>query len=132
MSTRPQIKPYIAINAQSMASNITQSQPTIISNLTLISYTFSWSGSSPVGTIAIQACNDAQFDGKGNYISGTGSWESLPLNLNGTVVTTIPVSGNTGNGVVDIDANGLYAIQAVYTASTGTGTLNATLVAKVA
>ena len=96
----------------------------------MVSYTFTWSGTSPVGTISVQASNDYSVDATGNVLNA-GTWNVLPLNLNGSVVTTVPISGNSGNGAVDIDSNGLYAIQAIYTAGSGSGTLNATVVAKV-
>ena len=57
MSTRPQIKPQIVIpsaqaspaSSGAMTGNIT-SAPTIISNVSMVNYSASWTGSSPVGT----------------------------------------------------------------------------------
>jgi hypothetical protein len=129
MSTRPQTKPSTVINNVSMASNITSSV-TVLSNQTVISYAYLWTGTSPVGTVSVQGSNDFSQDAVGNILNA-GTWNTLPLNLNGTVVTTIPISGNSDHGAVDVDANGLYAIRTIYTFGSGVGNMTATVVAKV-
>lgn len=133
MSTRPQIKTtpvFTPATGQSMAANLT-GLVSIISNITLIGYGFSWSGASPVGTITIECSNDYSIDAMGNVYNG-GTWNTVPFDLNGTTVTSLPVSGNTGNGFVDIDALSAYAIRPVYTPASGNGTLSATITGKVA
>jgi hypothetical protein len=115
-----------------MAGNLT-SEVSVISNQTQVSYGFVWSGSSPVGTIAIQGSNDFKLLANGQPDSANpGTWNSLPLSSAGNLVTTIAVSGNSGMGLVDIDATGFYAIRAIYTFASGTGSLTATFVGKVA
>lgn len=128
MSTRTSLRPSIVMNAASMASNIT-STPTIAQTLSKISYTVSWSGSSPTGTLAVQACNDAQLNSTGGVISGTGSWVSLPLQQQpaGTLGQTISISGNSGSGAIDICDADFQFFQLIYTASGGTGTMTATV-----
>lgn len=122
MSTRPKLPPDQVIVNGPMSGDIT-SKVTILSS-SLFSYTFSWNGSSPVGTIVFQASNDYT-----QYPNGTannaGTWNTLTVNLNGSAVTSVPVSGNTGQGAVDCGPTGLYAVRTVYTASSGTGVLNA-------
>jgi hypothetical protein len=105
------------------------SDVTIIQQLSAISYGFSWTGSSPVGTIAIQVSNDYSIDAGGTVVNA-GTWTALDLTYGGSVVSTVPVTGNTGNGLIDIET-GAYAIRAVYTKTSGTGTLQAKLSAKV-
>jgi len=112
-----------------MAGNIT-SAPTILQSLSLVSYAFSWTGTSPVGTISIQVSNDFALTPEGQ-VSNAGTWNTLTLNYGGSAVTTIPVSGNTGNGFVDLDPTAGYAIRAIYTATSGSGTLIATINGKV-
>lgn len=142
MSTRPKFEPYIVLpnaysspaNSGSMAVNLT-SQPTVVSRLSMVSYTCSWAGSSPVGTISVQASNDYELNPEGNLYA-TGTWNTLPVSYwNGSTtstVTAIPVSGSTGNGAIDIATNGFYALRLIYTATSGTGTLTVTIDAKVA
>ena len=59
-----------------------------------------------------------------------GTWNTLTLNYGGAAVTSVPVSGNTGNGMIDVTATGIYAIRLIYTAGSGTGSLTVTMVAK--
>jgi hypothetical protein len=113
-----------------MSGNITSS-PYILNDLAGCSFSFSWVGSSPVGTISIQGSNDYSIPGINGRITNAGTWNTLTLNYNGSAVTTVPVTGNTGNGMVDITITGIYAVRAVYTAGSGTGNLIATLFCKV-
>lgn len=130
MSTRTGIRPAAVIVSQSMASNITSSV-TILGNCTGASYTVSWSGTSPVGTLSVQVSNDYSLFSTG-VVNNTGTWTTIYLNVNGTPATTIAVSGNTGNGFINIANIEAYAIRLIYTAASGTGTLNATVNGKVA
>jgi len=138
MSTRTGLHPQIVIpspqgspaNGASMAANIT-SAPTILQSLTGISYSLSWTGSSPVGTASVQVSNDFSLNPNGT-VNNAGTWTTLELQVNGSPVSSIPVSGNTGTAFIDIQKTMAYAIQLVYTAASGTGTLQAICVAKVA
>lgn len=112
-----------------MSGNIT-SQPTILQSLTSGSYALSWTGTSPVGTLSLQVSDDYSLEANGQVLN-LGTWNTAPLSVGGTTVTTIPVTGNIGNGYIDILGTGAYAARLVYTAGSGTGTLNATVVGKV-
>jgi len=130
MSTRSSLRPEVVINAASMAANITSS-PTVLQSLTLGTYAYSWSGSSPVGSLAIQISDDYSLNPNGT-VNNAGTWNTVYVTLNGSTITnSIPISGNSGNGIVEW-STGAYAIRTVYTAVSGTGTLSATIVAKVA
>lgn len=108
-------------NGSSMAGNII-SAPEILYLMSKCSFSFNWTGTSPVGTISIQGSNDFSLNNALNpYNSGT--WNTLTLNYGGSAVTTIPISGNSGNGIVDVTAIGIYAVRLVYTAGSGSGTL---------
>lgn len=123
MSSRPQIKPFSVITDGDMSSSIT-SAVTVIDDLSMISYSYLWSGSSPVGSVSIQVSNDYSKNSDGST-RNAGTWNTLPLS------SATAVSGNTGNGGIDIDANAFFAIRTVYTAVSGTGTLNVNVVCKV-
>jgi hypothetical protein len=143
MAWRPQIDPYIVLpneqgspaNNNSMAGNLI-SAPSIVGKLSMISYACVWTGSSPVGTISIEASDDFEYGPEGaNSILNPGTWNVMPVSYyNGfttSTVTTIPISGNTGNGMIDIAPTGIYAIRLIYTATSGTGNLTVTVSAKV-
>jgi hypothetical protein len=113
-----------------MSGNITGTA-TIISNMTFASYSFSWSGTSPVGTVSIQVSNDYALSATGQ-VANAGTWNTLPLSYSGSSVTTVPLSGNTGNGFIDIDSSAGYAIRPVYTFASGVGSLQCKVTGKVA
>ncbi len=130
MSSRPHFSPHKVIGtgssvSGSMAASIT-SEVTIIQKLSMISYDISWSaGSTPVGSMTIQVSNTYRQNSDGT-VADAGNWTTLTLSA------ATPVSGTTGNGMIDVDATGAYAIRLVYTRSSGSGTMSATISAKVA
>lgn len=130
MSIRPEIKPYPVILNGSMAGNITSSV-TIIQKLSMISYGLSWAGTTPIGTIQVQVSNDYSIDATGET-ANAGTWNAITFSSAGLLVSSIPITGNTGNGFIDIDQIAAYAIRVVYTRTSGTGTLQCVLNAKVA
>jgi hypothetical protein len=97
---------------------------TIISNISMMSYSYIWTGTSPVGTINVQVSDDYSQNGDGT-VKNPGTWNTLPLS------PTPSVSGSTGEGFVDIDQLGAYAIRTVYTPISGSGALNAIYKGKV-
>ena len=142
MSTRTTLRPQQVIpsaqaspaNTGSMAASIT-SAPTVLQGLTKLSYSVSWTGTSPVGTLGVNVSNDCTISATGGVTGGT--WNALPLNvsLNGgtsALSYTIAVTGNSGNGFIDIESLSGAAVQLVYTFTSGTGTLTATVKGEVA
>jgi hypothetical protein len=113
-----------------MGANIT-SDPTVMQSLTLASYSVSWTGTLVVGAFSVQASNDFSIDPEGR-VQNAGTWNTLTLNYGGSPVTSIPVSGGSGTGFIDLDPTAAYAIRLVYTRTSGTGTMTATIVGKVA
>ena len=124
MSSRPQIAPFPVILNGAMSGSIT-STVTVIQKLSLISYSISWSGSTPVGTMSVEVSNDYEQNSDGS-VRVAGTWNTLPLDA------ATAVSGNTGNGFIDIDLQGGYALRLVYTRTSGTATMQAVMSAKVA
>lgn len=124
MASRPIFTPFSVITNATMAASIT-SAVTIIQNLSMISYDISWTGSTPVGVMSVQVSNTYSQNGDGT-VRNAGNWTTLTLS------DAPSVSGNTGNGGIDVDATGFYAIRLKYTRTSGTGTMNATINAKVA
>lgn len=96
----------------------------------MVSYGLSWTGTSPIGAVSVQVSNDYSQNADGT-INSTGTWSTMTLQVAGVPVTSIPITGNTGNGFIDIDQTAAYAMRLVYTATSGTGTLLVTVVGKV-
>jgi hypothetical protein len=136
LSSRPQLDPHRVIpspnaspaNSGSMASSIT-SEATIVKKLSQISYSCVYTG-SPIGSFSVQGSDDYQLNNDGS-VRNAGTWNTLPLGYNGSVVTSIPISG-AGNGMIDIASTGVYALRLVYTASSGSGNLTVIVNGKVA
>lgn len=93
--------------------------------LSKISYSVSWVGTAPVGTINIQVSNDYTQAADGS-VQNPGTWNTLPLSA------TAAVSGGTGTGFIDLETLAAFAIRLTYTSVSGTGALQAVIAAKVA
>lgn len=123
MSTRPALRPFSVITDGDMSGDIT-SAVTIIDNKSMVAYGISWSGSSPSGTLIVQVSNDYSQNADGSE-RDAGTWTDLTLDVTPTV------SGNTGAGFIDLGATAAYAIRLFYDRTSGTGTLQAKVTAKV-
>lgn len=111
-----------------MASSII-SAATVLQSLTLGSYAYSWVGTSPVGSVYIQVSNNYSISSTGQILN-PGNWVTVPLFYSGSIVMSVPLSGNTGEGMIEF-STGAYAIRTVYTAMSGTGTLQVVICGKV-
>lgn len=129
MSTRTGLRPQVVLNAGDMSGNLT-SQPTILQSLSCGSYSVTWTGTSPVGTLSLQVSDDYKLNPDGT-VENAGTWNTAPLSSGGTTMSTIPITGNTGNGFIDILGTGSYAIRLIYTAGSGTGSLTIVVNGKV-
>jgi len=130
MSSRPFLKRYPIIQDGDMSANIL-SEVTVIQMLTVGTYAFSWAGTAPVGSIYLEISNDYELNPAGG-VKNPGTWTEAYFTLNGTsVVNAIPVSGNTGSGVIEF-TTGAYAIRTRYAFTSGTGLLQAVINCKVA
>lgn len=136
MSTRSNIRPQAVVGTGSspavsgdMSASIT-SNPTVLNSLTLGSYSYSWSGTAPVGAISVEISNDYSLNPDGT-VKNAGTWTAVFVVLNGTTTTnSIPLTGNTGEGMVEW-STGAYAIRSKYTRTSGTGTLQVIVNGKV-
>lgn len=131
MSTRPYSPPKKVIDAGDMSASITSSV-SILHQKTGGSYSFSWSGTSPIGTAALQFSNDYSIDAKGVVVNA-GTWNTAPLEVSGsgTQATDVAISGNSGNGFIEIWADNGFAARIVYTRVSGVGSLTVTYIGKV-
>lgn len=124
MASRPILSPYSVVTNGDMSGNIT-SKVSMLQNVSMLSYSIKWAGSSPVGAITVEVSNDYSQDASG-AVANPGTWNELPLS------DTTDISGNSGKGFIDIDAIAGLAVRLVYTRVSGTGTLNVMVNGKVA
>lgn len=130
MSTRTRIAPVTLADVDMAASH--NSTATVLASNTAFSYAVTWTGSTPVGTLALEMSNDYALGANGQ-VSNSGTWNVAPLDVNGAYATSIAISGNTGNGMIDGTApTGVNAVRLAYTRSSGAGTLSIIITAKVA
>ena len=97
MSTRTVLRPKtLATIDLSVASTATAA--TILQGLSMVSYAVTWTGTSPVGTLALEVSNDYSVDATGTVLNA-GTWNIAPVDVNGAFQTSVAISGNTGNGM---------------------------------
>lgn len=121
MSTRTRIAP-ILLPTIDMSATSTASSPTILASNSTVSYSGSWSGSTPVGTLALQFSDDYSLNSDGS-VKNTGTWETAPIAIAGALVTSGSVSGNTGTFRFDVTTTAANASRLLYIKGSGTGTL---------
>lgn len=132
MSDRPGALKQVITNGDMSAASVT-SLVTLIPHISMLSYGYSWAGTTPIGVVSVEVSNDYKVGPNGAALNAsTATWNTLTFLYNGALVTSIPVTGNTGNGQVDIFQTGAYAIRTKYTKTSGTGTIQATVNCKVA
>ncbi len=119
------LKKYQTVTNGAMAGNIT-SVITALAYLDNVGYQFNISG-TPNGSLAIQVSADHAQDEFGN-VTVAGNW--IPLSLNGATSITI-TAGSPSPIYLDLNQLSAPWIRAVYTAGTGSGTLNAFVTAKM-
>jgi hypothetical protein len=123
MSSRPLLQPMPVIVNGDMTTTLI-SLVTVISNISMMSYSYSWAGTTPVGAVSVQVSNDYSQNADGT-VKNPGTWDTLPLSVSPMI------SGSTGDGFIDIDQLGAYAIRTVYTPTSGSGSLNVIYKGKV-
>jgi len=124
MANRPILKPFVVLDKGDMSGNLT-SKVTILNGLSMFSYQINWNGTSPVGTITLQNSDDYTQDAAGNVLN-PGTWNNMVLSA------PTPVSGNTGQGFIDVLQCSAYAVRIIYTATSGTGQMEIIIKAGVA
>jgi hypothetical protein len=129
MADRPKLSQQPVIVDGDMSGDIV-SKPTILNQLTVGTYTYSWSGTSPVGSVSVQISNDYSLNANGTVLN-PGTWVTVYFTLNGSsVVNSAPISGNSGEGAIEW-TTGANAIRTIYTFASGVGTLQAVFNGKV-
>lgn len=112
MGRKSVVKSFKMIDQGDISGNVTSAITNVI-NLDIASIAISWSGTSPIGSITVQARNGEQ-----------EAFRDIDIG-------TINVSGNTGNHDLIFTELPFTDLQVTYTATSGTGTLDAVLTSKV-
>jgi len=138
VSTRTSLRPQVVIpspnafpaNSQDMSADIV-SAPTILNSLTKVSYGVAWSGAGATpGFVSVEASDDCVVESSGNVSGGT--WNTLPFFSGGSIVSSIPLLGASGNGMIDIETLSAYSVRLRFTANASVGNLTVTVNGKVA
>lgn len=118
MSRKSVVPGFAMINSGNLASNI-ESSVVSVKNLDNASIIVTWTGTSPVGVLTVQARNN----GAGEV--NPEDWYDLDMG------GTINISGNSGNHQLVFNLLPFTDLRLVYTATSGSGTLNAVITSKV-
>lgn len=130
------IQTFKTISAGDMSTATLTSSITNIQFLDNVGYQFSWTG-SPVGEFSIEVSADYNQDSSSPpNVLATGNW--IPLVFTywdanaGTFVTDTAVPSSVGSPIyLDLALLSAPWIRAKYTRTSGTGTLTATITAKM-
>jgi hypothetical protein len=120
-TTKRVIDPFKVIDTGSMSGSLT-SAATVVRNLDMCTYFVEWTGSAPVGYLSFEYVQ------KESANPALEVWEQIDLGP--AVGSSIPISGNSGSHTIIFSIVPFIKIRAKYTRSSGTGTLDITIVGK--
>lgn len=115
------LAPFHVVVAQSMASSF-NGAPVECENQDNVGFQLNWTG-TPTGTFGVQISIDHKQDAQGN-VTVAGNWITLPLN------PSISATGSPDSAYIDLNQMSASYIRLTYTASSGTGTVDAFVTAK--
>ena len=104
-----------------MAANIT-GQGSVVRNMDMVTFFVEWTGTAPVGSLSFEYVQ------KESINPALEVWEQIDLGP--AVGSYIPISGDTGSHTIIFSIVPFVKLRAVYTRSSGTGTLDITIVGK--
>jgi hypothetical protein len=122
MSTAKRVlDPFLVVERGDMSGNIT-SAASVVRSYDMVTYFIEWSGSAPVGSLSFEYVQ------KESINPALEHWEQIDLGP--AVGSYIPISGNSGSHTIIFSIVPFVKLRAVYTRSSGTGSLDITIVAK--
>ena len=124
MSAKTFIKPFKVLSSGDMSQASLTSAITAVQMVDNISYQFVFTG-TPTGTFTIQVSADyAPGTGPNSEPINPGHWDTLPI------TPALLALGTDGSIFVDLNQMGCPWIRAVYTKTSGTGTVDMFITAK--
>lgn len=111
--------PMFGAAGANMATASTTSSISNVENTDNVGIILNWSGTSPVGTLTVDCCND--YD---TQAPTAAHWVSLDFG------SAISISGNTGSHLISINQVPYTYMRVVYTKVSGVGTLFANISSK--
>lgn len=125
MSSRPLLKPQSVFTNVVLSANRT-SLVTNINMISIFSYTVFWTG-TPTGEFTVEVSNDYVPSPEGVLVApaNAGHWVAIPLD------TDVLAVGDDGSAFIDVATIGAAWARLLYTRTSGTGTVNATITGKV-
>lgn len=122
MAARPYFPPYSVVTNGDMSATII-SAVTNIQQIPYISYSAVYTG-SPTGTFTVEVTNDYSLNPAGG-VENPGNWTAI------TLIPDAVATGSAGNNFIDVRGTAASWIRLVYTPSSGSGSLTATIAGKV-
>ena len=118
MGRKNVVKSHKMFDSGNIAGNITSSQTSVL-NIDTASIHLVWAGTAPDGVITVEATNS-------NPDANTPAtvWHELDFG------SAIEISGNSGEHTLLFNELPFNAIRIVFTSTSGTGSLDATITAK--
>lgn len=123
-STKRVLRPYRVIDGGNMAGDITGSE-TNVQFLDYVLLQVEWSGTSPVGVLNVEFL---KLEAERNTATGVDLWQKV--DFGGAIGTDIPISGSPASHQVILNEIAFPKIRCFYDRTSGSGTLNITLVGK--
>jgi len=124
MAAKTFIKPFKVLASGDMSQTSLTSEITSIQGVDNIAYQFVFTG-TPTGTFTIEVSADyAPGTGPNSEPANSGHWDTLPI------TPALVAVGADGSVFVDLNQMGAPYIRAVYTKTSGTGSLNIFITAK--
>lgn len=117
MAAKSALSPFQVVKNASMATSVT-SQVTVVTNTDNIVYVARWTG-TPTGTFSVNTSSDyVPAPGGTGAPVNAGTWQALPLSASVSAV------GSADDARIELSQLPDHYVQLVYTAVSGSGTLN--------
>jgi len=117
MARKNVIVPHMLFSAEDISTNQTSDETNIL-YLDSVSIIVQWSGTAPVGELFVEVANKIENDPLPTI------WEALDFGV------PITVTGASGSHNITVNQQSFSHLRLRYARSSGTGTMNAILVAK--
>lgn len=124
MAAKTFLKPFKVLSSGDMSQDSLTSEITSVQGVDNIAYQFIFTG-NPIGVFTIEVSADyAPGTGPNSAPANPGHWDPLPI------TPAMVAAGTDGSVFVDLNQMGCPYIRAVYTRTSGSGSLDMIITAK--